>query len=148
MSSNTSLSNARTTQIRGRALPGPHQQLRHRFRSCKQTIGQTRVIRATKKFSKFGWYGKEIEGKKIVLHKGFFRAALHCWIHIIPLSATATLAFLNLNGLFIGAQLQGLNGSVCQTLDVLCLQVTAKLIVIRSLLSPISFSDFLLTRSY
>ena len=147
MPANAAPANIGAIQTTGRAQPELRQQLRRRLRSCTQAIVQTRVIRVTKRLSKFVWYGKEKEEKKVVLHKSLPLAIWHCWIHIVPLSATATLAFLNLNGLFIGAQLQGLNGSVYQTLDVLCLQVTAKLIVI--FLSPmlLSPSDSLRIRS-
>ena len=114
--------------------PSRHEraQRRSRFRSCAKTISKNSRKAGTtiKTRSKLVWRGEETEEKKVVLRKSFSSAALRCWVHIVTLSATATLASLNLAGYFIGAQLQGLNDRVFQALDVLCLQVAAKLLVI------------------
>lgn len=70
------------------------------------------------------------EEKKVVLEKGLKRAVSRCLVHLLAVSATTTIAYLNLAGYFIGSNLQGLTGGVYQAFDTLCLQVTAKLLVI------------------
>ena len=47
------------------------------------------------------------------------------------MAVTTALAYLNLAGYFIEDELQGSSGVVYQDLDILCLQVTAKLLVIK-----------------
>ena len=69
------------------------------------------------------------EEKKVILEKGLKRAMFRCSVHLLAVSATTTIAYFNLAGYFIGADLQGWTGGVYQGLDTLCLQVTAKLLV-------------------
>ncbi|KAF2102893.1 hypothetical protein NA57DRAFT_52438 [Rhizodiscina lignyota] len=52
----------------------------------------------------------------------------HCSIHIIPIFATITLAYLNLAGFFIGENLAGSTAGIAQNMDRLSLQVVAKLV--------------------
>jgi hypothetical protein len=73
--------------------------------------------------------GSEKEEEKVIVRQGVFRALKRCSVHIIPLCATAVLASINLNGYFVGAQYAGFNSSAAQSIDRLCLQVTAKLYV-------------------
>ena len=81
-------------------------------------------------FLKHLWRGDSDEKKKVVLERGLKSAILRCSVHLLAVSATTTLAYFNLAGYFIGSELQGLTGGVYQALDTLCLQVTAKLLVL------------------
>ena len=110
-----------------------------KFQSCGRGIGNVaRTIRnASRTALKQLWRGDVEEGKKVVLEKGLKRALARCSVHLLAVSATTTLAYFNLAGYFIGSQYQGLTGGVYQALDTLCLQVTAKLLVIKH---PLDFS--------
>ena len=107
-----------------------------KFKSCGRGIENVsrRIRDVTGKFFKRLWRGDVDEEKKVVLEKGLKRAVFRCLLHLLAVSATTTLAYFNLAGYFIGSELQGLTGGVYQTLDTLCLQVTAKLLVIVSTL--------------
>lgn len=89
-----------------------------------------RLRDATGTFFKYMWRGGVDEERKVVLKRGLKRALFRCSIHLLTVSATTTIAYFNLAGYFIGSELQGLTGGVYQALDILCLQVTAKLLVI------------------
>ena len=108
-----------------------------RFRAFKfklevrEAIHKSRL--ATSRFFERLWFGAEDEEKKVVVRKSLWGALLRCSIHLIAMFATITIAYMNLAGYFIGAELQGLTGDVIQALDVLCLQVSAKLLVIDSI---------------
>ena len=94
--------------------------------------------------SKRMWRGTVVEEEKVVLERGLKRAILKCLVHLLAVSATTALAYFNLAGFFIGSEFQGLTGGVYQALDTLCLQVTAKLLVIVFLFSiPIRSAVYL-----
>ena len=86
--------------------------------------------------SKRIWRGTVDEEEKVVLKRGSKRAIFKCWVHLLAVSATTALAYFNLAGFFIGSEFQGLTGGTDQAIDTLCLQVTAKLLVCVSVLSP------------
>ena len=86
---------------------------------------------ATSPYLKRLWRGNVNEEKKAVLQRGLKRVLFRCLIHLSAVSATTALAYFNLAGYFIGDELQGLSGGVYQDLDTLCLQVTAKLLVMK-----------------
>ena len=73
--------------------------------------------------------GDEEETPKVIVTKDLWTALFRCTVHLIPLSATVVLAYLNLVGYYIGGELQGLSGPYFNALDNLCLQVAAKLTV-------------------
>ena len=104
-----------------------------KFQSCGRGIGNVarKIRNATRTSLKRLWRGDVNEEKKVVLEKGLKRALARCSVHLLAVSATTTLAYFNLAGYFIGSQYQGLTGGVYQALDTLCLQVTAKLLVIK-----------------
>ena len=79
--------------------------------------------------SKDAIVGDEEETPKVIITKDLWTALLRCTVHLIPLSATVVLAYLNLVGYYIGGELQGLSGPYFNALDNLCLQVAAKLTV-------------------
>ena len=110
----------------------PRATLGQRLNRAYQSSGKglKRVRHVAGEYCKRLWCGKTNEKEKIVLQKGLARALLRCMIHLLPVSVTITMAYLNLAGRFIGSNLQGLTGGVYQAIDVLCLQVTAKLQVI------------------
>ena len=85
---------------------------------------------ATTSYFKRLWRGNVKEEKKVVLQRSLKRVLFRCSIHLLAVAGTTTLAFFNLAGYFIGTEMQGLSGGVYQDLDTLCLQVTAKLVVI------------------
>ena len=87
---------------------------------------------ATSKFLKHLWFGNEDEKQKVVIRRSLLGALLQYSIHLLAIYAIATIAYFNLAGYFIGAILHGLSSDVIQAVDVLCLQVTAKLLVIDS----------------
>ena len=103
-----------------------------KFKSYGRGIGRLsrRLSDATCAFLKRLWRGDSKEEKKVVLERGLKRAMFRCAVHLLAVSATTTLAYFNLAGYFIGSELQGLTGGVYQALDTLCLQVTAKLLVV------------------
>ena len=109
-----------------------------RFRDCGRSInkGLQILCEATARIIKRCWRGKVSEDSKVILRKSLAKALLQCLIHFLPICVTITLAYFNLAGYFIGANLQGLYGPVYQALDILCLQVVAKiqeLLVVASL---------------
>ncbi|KAK5743260.1 hypothetical protein LTR17_002737 [Elasticomyces elasticus] len=72
-------------------------------------------------------HGAPKEEPKEIVTRDWTNVCLKLLIHLTPVCATVTLAFLNLKGYFIGSQLQGPNTAVAQGMDRLALQVTAKL---------------------
>lgn len=110
-----------------------------RIQSYGRGIGNVsrRLCNATGTYFKHLWRGDVEEEKKVVVKKGLKRAMARCSVHLLAVSATTALAYFNLAGFFIGSELQGLTGGVYQALDTLCLQVTAKLLVIMT-----TFLDF------
>ncbi len=52
-----------------------------------------------------------------------------CWAHIVTLGATVGLAYLNVGGYFVGAELQGNPSKDYQGFYQLCLQFTVKVLV-------------------
>lgn len=106
--------------------------VRSKFKSSGRGIRNfsRRLRDATCTFLKRLWHGDEEEKKKAVLERGLKRAMFRCSVHLLAVSAITTLAYFNLAGYFIGSELQGLTGGVYQALDTLCLQVTAKLLVL------------------
>lgn len=106
--------------------------IHNNFKSCGKRIRNVswRLRDAIGTFLKRLWRGDENEEKKIVLKRGLKRAMFRCSVHLLAVSATTTIAYFNLAGYFIGSELQGLVGGVYQALDTLCLQVTAKLLVV------------------
>ena len=117
-----------------------------KFQACGRGITKNlkNLYHGIGKFSKQFWRGQKQEEQKVVLRKDFQRAVLQCWAHFLALLGTVTIAYLNLAGYFIGAQLQGRTGKKSQALDMLCLQVTAKFLVIvpSPKLFPTDISDF------
>ena len=105
----------------------------NKFQSCGRGIGNVarKIRNATRTSLKRLWRGDVHEEKKVVLEKGLKRALARCSVHLLAVSATTTLAYFNLAGYFIGSQYQGLTGGAYQALDTLCLQVTAKLLVLK-----------------
>ncbi len=103
-----------------------------KFKSCGRSIGHAsrRLRDATGTSFKRLWRGDVKEKKKVILKKGLKRALFRCLVHLLAVSASTTIAYFNLAGYFIGSELQGLTGGVYQALDTLCLQVTAKLLVV------------------
>ena len=120
-----------------------------KFQSCGIGIGNVarKIRNATRTFCQRLWRGDVDEEKKVVLEKGFKRALARCSVHLLAVSATTTLAYFNLAGYFIGSQYQGLTGGVYQALDILCLQVTAKLLVIKHPLDSPRAYPFTVSRS-
>lgn len=111
---------------------------RGNFRSCRKSI-----LSIPKKlwtflcvFSKSLWRGELDEKEKIVLRKNVWSALWRCWPHLVTLFATAPLAYLNIAGYFVGATLQGHPSRNYQAFYQLCLQVTAKILVISSSVLP------------
>ena len=96
----------------------------------KRIYSKLKLRDATGTFFKRLWRGEENEEKKVVLKRGLKRAMFRCSVHLLAVSATTSIAYFNLAGYFIGSELQGLTGGVYQGLDTLCLQVTAKLLVV------------------
>ena len=76
------------------------------------------------------WRGELDEKETIILRKHVWSALWRCWPHLVTLSATAPLAYLNLAGYFVGEIFQGDPSRNYQTFYQLCLQVTAKILVI------------------
>lgn len=100
-----------------------------RCRYCGRSIkkGLQILCGATARIIKRSWRGEVNEEKKIVLRRSLTNALLQCLIHLLPICVTITLGYFNLAGYFIGSDLQGLYSPVYQALDILCLQVVAKL---------------------
>lgn len=73
--------------------------------------------------------GDEEEAPKVIVTKDLWTALFRCAVHLVPLSVTVVLAYLNLATYYIGGELQGLSGPVYNALDNFCLQVAAKLAV-------------------
>ena len=73
--------------------------------------------------------GDEEETPKVIITNDIWTALFRCTVHLVPLSVTVVLAYLNLVGYYIGGELQGLSGPYFNALDNLCLQVAAKLTV-------------------
>ncbi len=73
--------------------------------------------------------GEEEETPKVVVTKDLWTALFRCAVHLVPLSVTVVLAYLNLASYYIGGELQGLSGPLFNALDNFCLQVAAKLAV-------------------
>lgn len=95
------------------------------------------------------FYEKSIEPKKespkIVVHPpNKWRVFKKCAIHIIPMTATAILAALNMRTFFLGQLYQGSTTTAAQNFDNLALQIAAKLYVRISCYS--SQRDFYLLR--
>lgn len=122
-----------TTSKRNSSRPAISKTTVSKFHSCGRGIGNVarKVRSATRTSLKRLWRGDVDEEKKVVLEKGLKRALARCSVHLLAVSATTTLAYFNLAGYFIGSQYQGLTGGVYQALDTLCLQVTAKLLVLK-----------------
>lgn len=78
-----------------------------------------------------GWRSDERENRKMVVKRDRPTALFKCWIHVLPSSGIVALSVLNLKGVYIGAQLHGSTTNFSQSFDILMLQVTAKLLVIR-----------------
>ena len=76
------------------------------------------------------WRGELDEKETVVLRKNVWSALWRCWPHLVTLLATAPLAYLNIAGYFVGATLQGDPSRNYQAFYQLCLQVTAKILVI------------------
>jgi len=109
--------------------PALKKRIHSSFQSYGRGIGNVwrRLGDVIATFFKRLWRGNVDEEKKVVLRKSLGRAMFRCSVHLLAMSVTATIAFFSLAGYFIGAELQGLTGGVYQALDMLCLQVTAKL---------------------
>lgn len=73
--------------------------------------------------------GEEEETPKVIVTKDLWTAVFRCAVHLLPLSVTVVLAYLNLASYYIGGELQGLSGPLFNALDNFCLQVAAKLAV-------------------
>lgn len=106
--------------------------IRTKLTSCSRGIRNIsrRLRDGIDNYFKCVWRGNVDEEKKVVLKRGLKRAMFRCLVHLSAVSATTTIAYFNLAGYFIGSELQGLTGGLYQALDTLCLQVTAKLLVI------------------
>lgn len=98
---------------------------------CFEAVGKgfKKTGKGLSTFFRWLWRGKLHEEKKVALRKSIGRVLLRCCVHLLSMAATATLAYFNLAGYYIGAYLSGLSTHVYQAFDVLCLQVTAKLLV-------------------
>lgn len=138
----------------GRAVPTTigRNLIRRHFRSCgANTMTFLRRRRdITKSFLKKSWRGDLDEKPKVVIqgtpkrtpsqHLGHLVTALvfvtlgrvwrQCWAHFVAIFSTVTLAYLNIAGYFVGNDLQGSPSDDFQALYRLCLQVTAKLLVL------------------
>lgn len=117
----------------GHALqPSLTRRIHSRIKSYSRVIGKplNKLSSAIGSTSAQLWRGSINEETKVVRRKSLGSAALRCFIHLLPVSVTTTIAYFNLAGYFIGSDLQGVTGEVYQALDVLSLQVTAKLLVI------------------
>ena len=117
---------------RSASRPALTKRVRDKYQSCGRGIGTVsrRLRVATGTFSKHVGRGDVDEEKNVVLQKDLKQALGRCSVHLLAVSATTALAYFNLAGFFIGSEYQGLTGGVYQALDTLCLQVTAKLVVI------------------
>ena len=73
--------------------------------------------------------GAPLEKPKVLATQSKRRAVSVCLIHTLPILASIVLAAMNLKGYYIGAQLQGSSDRSSQAIYILCLQVTAKLLV-------------------
>lgn len=96
----------------------------------------TRAWYATSNFFKEVWRGDADEPQKIILHRDLGHVLRRFLIHLLPLGATIVLAYFNFAGYFIGNNFQGRTGEEYQALDLLCLQVAAKLLVRSNLVRP------------
>ena len=67
------------------------------------------------------------EPRKVILSDNPLMILSRCWIHVLPLTATAVLTWLNA-GYFIGNTLTGKIGDTYQNLDRLGLQVASKIL--------------------
>ena len=106
----------------------------NKFRSFDITVRKAsqKLRVAISKYVRRLWFGARDEEQKVVVRRSFTGALFQCSIHLLAVSATATIAYFNIAGFFIGEILQGLTSNVVQAVDVLCLQVTAKILVIDS----------------
>jgi hypothetical protein len=76
------------------------------------------------------WSGPKKESPKVITFEpSIWRASKKCTIHLLPITATAILAALNIATYFIGAEYQGPTTTIGQGFDNLALQITAKLYV-------------------
>ncbi|KUJ09967.1 uncharacterized protein LY89DRAFT_675474 [Mollisia scopiformis] len=74
------------------------------------------------------WRGTKKESPKVITFEpSIWRASKKCAIHLLPITAIAILAALNIATYFIGAEYQGSTTTIEQGFDNLALQVTAKL---------------------
>ena len=120
-----------------------HRRIYGKCQSCGngiQKIAQ-RLGHATGTFFKRRWRGEFDEKKKVVLRKSLSGALLRCSVHFLPVFVTIVVAYFNLAGRFIGAELQGWTGDIYQAVDILCLQVVAKLQVRFGLLRGSQLAD-------
>lgn len=133
-SSNANMSTVQPAPVKkpgtGRKAPVALSHVQSLLKSAKDVL--RKFGNTSKALSKRIWRGKVNEEKKIVIKSGLKRPLIRCSVHLLAVSATTTLAYFNLAGYFIGANMQGLTGGIYQALDTLCLQVTAKLLVLAS----------------
>ena len=106
-----------------------HHRIYSKCQSCRNGIKDNwqRLGRATSISFKRLWRGELDEKKKVVMRKSLLGALMRCLIHFLAVFVTIAIAYFNLNGRFIGSELQGLTGGIYQAIDILCLQVVAKL---------------------
>ena len=101
------------------------------FRSCRKYILKipTRLWNLSYAFWISLWRGELDEKENVVLRKHAWSALWRCWPHLVTLSATTSVAYLNIAGYFVGQDFQGDPSRNYQALYQLCLQVTAKILV-------------------
>jgi hypothetical protein len=97
----------------------------------KRIISKLRVNSLRVKAALFTkWSGANKESPKIITFEpSLWRAFQKCAIHLVPITATAVLAAMNLVTYFIGADYKGHITAADQAFDNLALQITAKLYV-------------------
>ena len=73
--------------------------------------------------------GEPKEERKLIITQSWKGILLRISIHFFPVATAAVLIALNSRGCFIGGEYAGKDSPVVQSIDVLCLQVAAKLFV-------------------
>ena len=89
----------------------------------------TNLLTETRNKTRTAFKGEPSEEPKVVATRSKWKATSICLVHIIPVMASIVLVAMNLKGFYIGSQLEGSAIPSLQAIYILCLQVTAKLVV-------------------
>jgi hypothetical protein len=116
--------------------------VRKTFRSCgHRTAHAWKTVQdASVAIVNYLWKGQLDEEPKVVLRQGWKWALVRCWSHVLSLTGTMALAYYNLAGHFVCFRLEDWIDPISQKLDILMLQVAAKLLVTVLLSSPLRTS--------